>query len=533
MCVIGLPLISCSFTEGRYGKFSGKRKKSWGIKLLSGSYYYSSKSNSPKDYPEWVERRITSYSRLSGAVIWDNEAKKADIFSAAECLTILERLTSTTDWKESGVSLTKQVYRIAITIERKKKKRGKSIEQVAEEEPKQEKQSAEPIDEEVVHLPAEAGKELISLFETNKTLLIKDAEAEEKRCKEALFRAYDLLFDWMRKDEEQKIGFPTRKFPWTEVSNKPHKWLCDLKKDRAVVSLDPPFYWHAHIQHQGAYWKSRYDFKNLEEAVNWVEEELTTLEQMPVEEEKPVTKEERKVIRQRVREKMAQSPYLIKPSDLEPANITYRIVIDVETSPIDFKSFDTPYGETVKYGEKYLSPLKLSNQLRLDPDQFEITQPLGENSDWCKFSSLVTFFQDALAISQAQNLWNQSLIVHQFKAKQIVRARYGYEETETGYTVYLGGCFDPEHPWVFNETRQEYLENHALHLSVYNTLDVPLLREYLALSEELISDEKLLFMMHEARAESKFIPSAEQKASQIWLIEQKHKEPGTDKGRKR
>jgi len=510
-----------------------KDQKSWGVSLLFGSYFYSRKGYQSKEFPEWVSRRITSYTRHSGAVIWDNIAKKADAFSAGECLTLLNRLISTTDWKNSGVSLTKQVYRIYLPLERKKKKRGKNTEEVAAEEQKEEKQSTEPIDEEVVHLPPEAGEELISLFETNKTLLIKDAEAEEKRCKEALFRAYDLLFDWMRKDEEQKIGFPTRKIPWAEVPNKPHKWLCELKKDRAVVTLDPPFYWHAHIQHQGDYWKSRYDFKNLEEAVNWVEEELTTLEQMPVEEEKPVTKEDRQAIRQRVREKLAQSPYLILPSDLEPTNLTYRIVIDVETSPIDFKSYETPFGETVKYGEKYLSPLKLANQLRLDPDQFEITQPLGENSDWCKFSSLVTFFQDALAISQAQNLWNQSLIVQQFKAKKIVRARYGYEETETGYTVYLGGCFDPEHPWVFNETRQEYLENHALHLFVYNTLDVPLLREYLALSEDLISDEKLLFMMHEARAESKFISSSEQKASKIWLIEQKHKEPGTDKGRKR
>lgn len=508
-------------------------QKSWGVFLLSGSYFYSRKGYESKVFPEWVSRRVTSYSKNSGAVIWDNMAKKADAFSAVECLTLLNRLTSTTDWKESGISLTKRVYRISIPIERKKKKRGKSIEQVAEEEPKEEKQTAEPIDEEVVHLPPEAGEELISLFETNKTLLIKDAEAEEKRCKEALFRAYDLLFDWMRKDEEQKIGFPTRKIPWTEVPNKPHKWLCERKKDRAVVTLDPPFYWHAHIEHQGAYWKSRYDFKNLEEAVNWVEEELTTLEQMPVEEEKPVTKEDRKAIRQRVREKLAQSPYLIKPSDLEPANLTYRIVIDVETSPIDFKSFETPFGETVKYGEKYLSPLKLASQLRLDTDQFEITQPLGENSEWCQFSSLVTFFQNSLAISQAQNLWNQSSIVQQFKAKQIVRARYGYEETETGYTVYLGGCFDPEHPWVRNETRQEYLENHALHLSVNNTLDVPLLREYLAFSEDLISDEKLLFMMHEARAESKFLSSSEQKASQIWLIEQRHEETNPAKGKKR
>jgi len=509
-----------------------KEQKSWGVSLLSGSFFFSRKRNDPKDYPEWVERRVISYANHLGAVIWDNRTYKADVFSAAECLALLERLTSTTDWKGSGISLTKRAYRINIATGRKKKKGGKSPD-VIEEEPKEEKQSAEPIDEEVLHLPPEAGEALISLFETNKKLLIKDAETEEKMHTEALCRAYDLLFDFMRKGEERQIDFPNRKFPWAEVNNKPHKWLCQRERDRAVVSLDPPFYWHAHIEHQGRYWKSRYDFKHLEEAVSWVEAELTALEQMPIEEEKPVTKEDREAIRQRVREKMAQSPYLIKPADLEPASAAYRIIIDVETSPIDSKSFENSFGEIVRYDEKHISPLKLANQLRLDPDQFDITRPFGDDTAWCRFSSLVTFFQDALAISQAQNLWNQSLIVSQFKAKQIVRARYGYQETETGYTVFLGGCFDPEKPWVTNETRQEYLEKHALHMSVYNTLDVSLLREYLALSEDLISDDKLLLMMHEARVESQFISSSEQKASQIWLIEHKHEEMKPDRNKKR
>ena len=507
-------------------------QKSWGVLLLSGSYFYSRKDFNLKEYPEWVGRCVKSYARHSGAVIWDNGVQKADVFSAGECLTLLNRLTSTTDWKDSGIPLTKRVYRIYLPDQRKKIKRGKSSEAEVEEEPKEEKQPAEPIDEEVLHLPTEAGEDLISLFETNKAQLIKDAEMEEKMREDAIRRVYDLLFDYMRKEEERKIDFPNRKFPWAEVNNKPHKWLCNLKRDRAVVYLEPPFFWYAHIEHQGKSWKSRYDFVHLEEAVNWVEEELIALEQMPGDEEKPIIKEDRETIQQRVREKMAQSPYLIKPADLEPAKITYRIVIDVETRPINSKSFETPFGETVKYDEKYLSPVKLANQLHLDPDLFEIDQPLGENTSWYKFSSLVTFFQDALAISQAQNFWNQSLIVQEFKAKKIIRARYGYREPETGYTVYLGGCFDPEHPWVENETRQDYLENHALRLSVYNTLDVSLLREYLDISEEYISDEILLSNMHEARAESRFVSPSEQKASQIWLIEQKYKNTKPDIGKK-
>lgn len=167
--------------------------------------------------------------------------------------------------------------------------------------------------------------------------------------------------------------------------------------------------------------------------------------------------------------------------------------------------------------------MKLANQLQLDPDQYEITYPFGEGTAWCRFCSLVTFFQNTLAISQAQSLWSQSLIVQQFKAMNVVRARYGYQEIETGYIVYLGGCFNPENPWGKNETRQEYLEELALRLSIFNTLEIGLLRDYLGLQEDLISDEKLMVIMHEARAESQLISSDERKASQIWLIEQNKK----------
>ena len=491
--------------------------------MLSSPSFFPRTDKGSTEFPEWVERHIRSYAGHYGVVIWDNRAEKVSAFSAGECLALLERLINTTDWKESGVSLTKQVHQISLPTERKTKRRGKSSEVIQAEE-KEEKPSSVLVDKEVLRLPPEAGEKLISLFEENKKLLIQDAKMEEKMRSDALRRVYDLLFDLVRKNEVQKADFLNRKFPWTEVNNKPDRWLCQRERTRAVVYLNPPLYWCACIENQKKDWKSRHDFKNLEEAVEWVEAELTVLDQMPVDEEKPVNEEPREVIQQRIREKMARSPYMmIKSVDLEPASNTYKVVIDIETKAIGSQTCENPFGEIVEYDKKYTTPVKLANQLQLDPDQYEITFPFGEDTAWCRFCSLVTFFQNTLAISQAQSLWSQSLIVQQFKARHVVRARYGYKENETGYTVYLGGCFNPENPWGKNETRQEYLEELALRLSIFNTLEIGLLREYLGLQEDSISDEKLLVIMHEARAESRFVSSEERKASQIWLIEQNKK----------
>lgn len=320
---------------------------SWGVLLLSSPSLFPRTGKGSTEFPEWIERHIRNCAGHYGAVIWDNRAKKVSDFSAGECLALLDRLINMTGWKESGVSLTKQVHRISLPAENKSKKRGKSPEVIQEEE-KVEKPSSVLIDEEVLHLPPEAGEKLISLFEENKKLLTQDAKTEEKMRSDALRRVYDLLFDMMRKNEIEKVDFLNRKFPWKEINHKQHKWICQRERTRAVVYLNPPLYWSTCVESQEKDWKSRHDFKNLEEAVNWVEAELTSLDKMPIDKEKPVKEEPREAIRQRIREKMARSPYMIKPVDLESASITYKVVIDVETKAIGSQTFENPFGEIVE-----------------------------------------------------------------------------------------------------------------------------------------------------------------------------------------
>jgi len=279
-------------------------------------------------------------------------------------------------------------------------------------------------------------------------------------------------------------------------------------------------YWSASIEHQGKHWKSTHKYEKLEDAVNWVENELLVLEHLPVNEACTRPKMDIKERINHLKNKLEQSPYRVTPSDLEPKVIAYQVFIDIETSPISFESFENEFGETHKYSEKFLSPIKLTALVKLDPDLFKIEQPIGENTKWCRFVTLTNFYQEGLASSEAQLLWDQSKILQQYKSKTLIRARYGYKETETGYSIILGECADVGNSWVKQqENRQEYMERLAYRQTIFNSLDVNDLRLYLDLEPDEMSDTDLLKLMHEARVESPFVSEEDKKISRYWLIE--------------
>jgi hypothetical protein len=217
-----------------------------------------------------------------------------------------------------------------------------------------------------------------------------------------------------------------------------------------VYLSDHKLFWHACVEIQGHDWQSKYDFTELLNAVQWVEEELSALRNISIDKVDPYpkTKDESEKDRTRIRQKLAGSPFRLNPSQLEPEQVTFRIVIDLFYLPHEYKVGETVFGETYHYDKRYPPPIKLATQLNLDPDQFKIERPFGETGEWYQFLSLVSYYQDALAASQAQNVWDHSSIVQHFKSGKISRARYGYQEVETGYSVFLGGCNAPEEqPW--------------------------------------------------------------------------------------
>ena len=146
---------------------------------------------------------------------------------------------------------------------------------------------------------------------------------------------------------------------------------------------------------------------------------------------------------------------------------------------------------------------------------------LGDNSEFYRFTSLTNYFQEASAAEQAQKVWNQSRILQQFKAGQIIRGQFGYQEVETGFIVLLGACGQTAHAWHEEKSRGEFMEWKALRESLSFALDINDYRDFLGLSTDFIDDERLLEFMHETRSESKFIPAEARRESRVWLAQHK------------
>jgi hypothetical protein len=90
---------------------------------------------------------------------------------------------------------------------------------------------------------------------------------------------------------------------------------------------------------------------------------------------------------------------------------------------------------------------------------------------------------------------------------------------ETDYIVYLGACQEAGDPWHEEEDRTAFMEWKALSESLSYALDVNDYRDFLGVTTEFISDERLLEFMHQNRVESKFIPVEVRRESKIWLAQ--------------
>ena len=157
----------------------------------------------------------------------------------------------------------------------------------------------------------------------------------------------------------------------------------------------------------------------------------------------------------------------------------------------------------------------------MDASHFQIDQPIGDNFEFYRFTSLTNFYQEASAAGQAKKVWNQSRILQRFKAEEVIRGQYGYQEVETGYLILLGACGKTDHTWHEDKNRNDFMEWKALRESLSYALDVSDYRDFLGVSTELINDEQPLEFMHETRSDSKFIPDEARRESRVWLAQHK------------
>jgi hypothetical protein len=255
--------------------------------------------------------------------------------------------------------------------------------------------------------------------------------------------------------------------------------------------------------------------------VDWVEKETVNLANKPdVKKEKGILSDvEIKANRIRLKEKLINGPYWIDAVRMEPQQITYKVLIDLEARHISYKTFETICGDTHKYAERYPTPVKLATDIHLDAGHFQISQMLGDNSEHFRFTSLTNYYQETSVAEQAQQVWNQSRVLQLFKTGEIVRGRFGYQEVETGYITLLGACRQTDQVWHEEENRSEFMERKALRESLSFALDVNDYRDFLGLSAELMSDERLLKSMHDTRRSSKFIPDEARRESLVWLAQ--------------
>lgn len=488
----------------------------WGLRLNEHpDYERLPKVQKPAGCPEWLESHQIHTWQEQGLIIWNNIDRKIEVLHGTELLKLLGELTSQDCWKSEGVSVTRLVHRIELNLPpRKKRKKG-------EPEPEVEKPKGEDVYEEIIHLPPEAGYELIELMESKKQSIIQMAEQEKKRAQEALRQVWELLFEASHKKEMSEFDFKARPFDWK--SDGDARLICRHQSAEGRIWLtEDKLFWKTCVKREGHAGNS-HRFVKFDEAVDWVEKKIINLADEPDVKKvgRVLSDEEIDANRVRLKMKLINGPYWIDAARMEPQRITYKVLIDLEAKPISYKSFETICGDTYKFADRYPTPGKLANDIHLDTGHFQIDQILGENSEYFRFTSLTNYFQETSAVEQAQQVWNQSRILQLFKTGEIVCGQFGYQEVETEYITLLGACGQADHVWHEEKNRSEFMERKALRESLSFALDVNDFRDFLGLSVELINDERLLESMHETRSGPKFIPDDARRESLVWLAQHK------------
>jgi hypothetical protein len=493
--------------------------QTWGMRFNPRPEYKRfSKSEQGTDYPDWFEQREFDTLQEQGLIAWNNIDKKIHALNGHNTLRLLEQLESHDNWKTEEISVTMQVTEISLQTPPRGKR--KKTETPIEPDSNQ----FRTYDKEMVHLPPEAGTELIDLINQNKSIITDMAERETKQVNDAMLQLYKSILESERKGQMRKFDFSNRQFQW--ASNDPNRWTCyNLQSEGHVCLRETKYHWCACIKRQQKHEKTKY-FNKFADAIEWVEMELLNLADHPDTETKPSLfhdKETRRVNRLRLRDKLRNSQFWIDPSVMEPSRKSYKVFLELEAAPTTFETIKITCGDTIRVNERFPGLSKLATSLNLDRFQFDFQQPLGDWSSWYLITSLTTFYQETSAADQSQILWNQSRITQAFKEKTIRRARYGFQEVETGFHIYLGACESSEDPWWVPETRDEHMESLALRESICYSLDVADFRDFLGFSTVEVKDQELLETMHETRARSKYLAEEIKRESKIWLAQHSSK----------
>jgi hypothetical protein len=503
-------------------------EQSWGARINTTKQEPRRLDAAPLGCPVWAEPYDRMNWQRRGVVVWDNDMQRLQVVSSIDTVKLLDHLRSTEEWKAEGVVITRRTSYMKQsesplpprrTRSRKKREQTYPAEQpeLAAPAPTPEKPEWVTVDEERIRLRGQAALDFFALLAANEVTLRQMAD-EDERCKqEALSRVYAILFRSYHEREAKELDPSTRPLPWS-YNVEALTWMCDQPPNRGTVYLTKNNWsWEGCIEQPDRFKRESPWFMELKEALDWVEQKLIAI-QHAAEEAAKVTTEQTPprtlsaaTLTEEERARLA--PYWIEPAAFEPKHKTYRVYIALDYAPHSFKTWELSFGKKRRYDEQYAYPEVVARELQLDPIQMIIEQPFGSNDGWNRIHSRVTYYQEYVAAAQAQQVWDRSRIVQQHSAGKVERARYGFQEVETGYSTWLGGCEDSKQPWLVHSTRAEHLADMALRETLIHALDVDGFRAFTGIAREHRSDEALLRRLHQLRAESKYIPEAAREKS--------------------
>jgi hypothetical protein len=487
---------------------------SWGAHIYESDSVSSHPRSRPRGCPEWVEPRDWDRWFHEGLVVWDNATQRIGAISSAETVQLIEAVLGTDAWKSAGIPIVERAHMIILSTpvpaRRSKKK-------AAEPEPLAEPPKEELREDERLRLTGAAAEELYAFLRTHEALLRRMAADREKRAREAFWRAWELLLGSKNRREADEIQLADRAFPWRREPG--GEFVADVPPDRATVTLIDNGIWWQPILERPGHFKSNYErFPSLDEALKWAEAEIPRLR-----------REDEEAARKREEEKAADlaqvaalptqdlTPFWIDPAIMEPEHITYRAYIELDYGPAASKKEEISFGEYWHIDKKYFTAAQLAAELRLNPAQAEVLQ-LDPEMDMYRVYSRVTYSDAPAAAAQAQQIWDQSAIVERFAEKKVERARYGYQEIETEYCVWLGWLEQKPWPhWTRQESRSAYMQDRAMAETLSYALDLNGYRKHFQVGFNLLSDEDLLWKLHYHRSRSKFVSADARSESQRWV----------------
>jgi hypothetical protein len=475
----------------------------WGIKVNTHRW-----SQQKRDCPQWGKGFQREKWCEAGVVLWDQEQQQITRLHAGHALDILHHLQTTDGWRQEGITVGEPAVRIKLRDQTRKRRR--KGEEPPPEEPEEKPQH---VLTNTIHLTAERTQELLDVLQRYENELRPIAEADDKAANEALFKAQGILFGFVRAKESKDIDVAARPVPWT-FDEASLTWTCDLPPNRVTVAgAYNNFFWQGCLERPHQFKHMSQYFAELEEALAWAEKEIQEAEATPTPEEQQPKRQRLRLATLTPAHRKRLKRFWIEPSAIEPAHITYRVMIEVEHVPISSKAFDLSFGEKMYYDRKYPTTLQLAQKLNLNPDRVDVEKLVR---GLFQIISLTTYREASTAKEQANRLWEQSAIATAHRTGQLVYAAYGIEEVETRYDTWIGWCGD----WKDRTTdRESFMAGQAFHLTLAHSLNVKDYRAYLGLSEDYTSDADLLRWMHEARAESPAIPEAARDVSRLWLKE--------------